>query len=46
MEEVASKLGPAIDTGARLKALRDRKLANTKTSIHFGNYKSDYVRYY
>ena len=46
MEEVANKLGPPINTGARVKALQDRKLANTKTSIHFGNYKSDYVRYH
>lgn len=45
MEEVANKLGPPVNTGARVKALQDRKLANTKTSIHFGNYKSDYVRY-
>lgn len=36
MEETARKFGEAVPED-RLKQLRDRKIANTKTSIRFGN---------
>jgi hypothetical protein len=42
LEEVATKLEGNYDHGRRVKDLKNRKLANTKTSISFGN---DKVRF-
>jgi hypothetical protein len=41
LERVAKELEGSeyYDTSSRLKTLNDRKLANTKTSISFGNEK-------
>lgn len=37
MAEVAQKLAGNYDNGKRMKDLQTRKLANTRTSINFGN---------
>lgn len=37
LDDVAQQLKGNYDTNGRVKALQDRKLANTKTSISFGN---------
>lgn len=37
LDEVAQQLQGNYNTNGRVQALRDRKLANTKTSISFGN---------
>ena len=41
MNETISKLGP-VDRNVMVSSLKDRKLANTKTSILFGNEKLSY----
>ena len=39
LAEVAQKLEGNYDNGKRMKDLQTRKLANTRTSINFGNEK-------
>lgn len=43
LDEVAQQLKGNYNTNGRVQALRDRKLANTKTSISFGNDKPTYI---
>lgn len=43
LDEVAQQLQGNYNTNGRVQALRDRKLANTKTSISFGNDKPNYI---
>lgn len=43
LEEVASKLEGSYDRGKMVKELKERKLANTSTSISFGNEKVNYT---
>lgn len=44
LDDVAQQLKGNYDTNGRVKALQDRKLANTKTSISFGNDKVRHLR--
>lgn len=50
LDDVAKQLQGNYDHGNRIQGLRDRKLANTKTSISFGNekvfFKSRIIKYF
>jgi hypothetical protein len=43
LDEVASQLKGSYDRNGMVKQLNDRKIANTKTSINFGNEKVNYL---
>jgi len=43
LENVASQLAGNYDNAGRLKAMKERKMANNTTSIHFGNESINYV---